>query len=438
MAIAASRATGDRSEEWDGLMALGSLWLSRDYKEAGAYFQDALTLARTLGDPRRIAHSLNRVGNWQLNTGQQPEALLRHNEALAIFQDVGDVEGTAATLDLLGMTSYHLVKPHQEMVYHREAVRLFRELGNRQGAIAGLTLLAASSSSYEWPAPPTDEAELNASIAAGEEALAECQTIEWSAGEAFACNTLAMTYGWNGHYDRAFALTHDGLQIAKEIQHDQWQACMLRVLGYLYLDLLMPEQARLYLVEGMALAKKIGSDFWTVSLSSALASALVALGDVNAAVGLLEPLDERRPLVLTAWHSGYSEVEVALARREYERVVRMTALLGAAAWPDGRPSRFTLHRVEALLGLKRPEEAAQLIEYVLSHADRLPLAMRWRGEVLHGRVLTAHGQRAEATQGVSNRARNYRDAGSIDQRCRPSPDIHEPGDGNATPIETGS
>ena len=43
------------------------------------------------------------------------------------------------------------------MSYHRQAVDLFRELGNRQGAVSSLSLLAVSSTSYDWPAPPSNE-----------------------------------------------------------------------------------------------------------------------------------------------------------------------------------------------------------------------------------------------------------------------------------------
>jgi DNA-binding CsgD family transcriptional regulator len=205
-----------------------------------------------------------------------------------------------------------------------------------------------------------------------------------------------MTYGWNGNYDRAFALTHDGLRIAKEIGHEQWHTCMLRVFGFLYLDLLMPEQARVYLEEGVALAKKVGSDFWQVSLASVLARALVALGDLDAAANLLRPFDANRPLVLTAWHAADAEVEVALARRKYDRALKVAELLEAAAWPDGRPSRFTFHRIEALLGLRRAPEALPLIERLLAVGERLPVAMQWRTEALQGRVQTALGQRSEA------------------------------------------
>jgi DNA-binding CsgD family transcriptional regulator len=76
--------------------------------------------------------------------------------------------------------------------------------------------------------------------------------------------------------------------------------------------------------------------------------------------------------------------------------LHLAELLESAAWPDGRPSRLTLLRVEALLGLNGPGEAGALIEAVFSGATPLPEPLRWRSELLKGRVLVALGRRSEA------------------------------------------
>src|SRR5262249_22546348 len=55
----AACATGDRTAEWQSLLDLGFLWIGRDYAHAGQYLEQALTLARTIGEPSMLAHSLN-------------------------------------------------------------------------------------------------------------------------------------------------------------------------------------------------------------------------------------------------------------------------------------------------------------------------------------------------------------------------------------------
>jgi predicted ATPase len=105
MAAELAGTATDRRGEWRAALDLGLLWAGRDYSQAGAWYQRALDQARALGEPALLAHSLNRVGNWQLNLEQPLEALRLHHEALTIFHDLADQRGAAETLDLLGMTN---------------------------------------------------------------------------------------------------------------------------------------------------------------------------------------------------------------------------------------------------------------------------------------------------------------------------------------------
>ncbi|HET8853840.1 MAG TPA: protein kinase, partial [Ktedonobacteraceae bacterium] len=92
--------------EWQALMDLGFLWTQRDYAQAGTSYQQALALARQMDDPKTLAHSLNRLGNWHVNIEQPREALRYHQEALTLFQQAHESHGLAETYDLLGMASY--------------------------------------------------------------------------------------------------------------------------------------------------------------------------------------------------------------------------------------------------------------------------------------------------------------------------------------------
>src|SRR5206468_6339857 len=104
LGLSAARAAGAARAEWQALLDLGFLWAGRDYARTGDYFQQALALARSGGDPLAVAESLNRLGNWLVNTGQSEAGLQRHFEALEIFNAQGSVAGMAATHDLLGLT----------------------------------------------------------------------------------------------------------------------------------------------------------------------------------------------------------------------------------------------------------------------------------------------------------------------------------------------
>jgi DNA-binding CsgD family transcriptional regulator len=394
----AATESGDRGEEWEALVALGTLWLSRDYGRAGDYFERALALARATDDRRRLAHSLNRAGNWQMNVGDAAGAFMRHREALDIFQELRDTEGMASTLDLLGMTSYHSLRLTEQAGYHRQAVDLFREVGDRQGAISSLTMLAVNSPSYDWPASTPHEAKTVAAVVAGEEALHESRRIGWRAGEAFACYALAMTLGFQGHYDRALPLAREGLGLAEEIAHAQWQVACLRVLGDLEIDLLLPERARSTLERGLALARETKSAFWIAALSASLSRAMIALGETAAAEHLIGRPAVTRPLVLTEWLTGCAQAELALATHDDATVLGLVEVLERSVWPDGRRSRLTLLQVQALLRLSRLEEARSSVDRLVNSLSTGRSPIGWRAQALQGRVLAAQGHRAEAAQ----------------------------------------
>jgi predicted ATPase len=77
-AIHAAHEAGEGEMEWQAAISLGFLWAGRDYERAGSFFREAVRLTETLSDPTLHAHSLNRLGNWLVNTGQVKEGLEAH------------------------------------------------------------------------------------------------------------------------------------------------------------------------------------------------------------------------------------------------------------------------------------------------------------------------------------------------------------------------
>ena len=122
-ALEAAHKAHDGVAEWQSLLDLGSLWAERDYQHTGAYFRRTIERARALADPKLLAHSLNRLGNWHANVEQPLGALRCHQEALAIFQQVQDQHGVAETLDLLGMVGSLSGDPVQSASYYRASRR---------------------------------------------------------------------------------------------------------------------------------------------------------------------------------------------------------------------------------------------------------------------------------------------------------------------------
>src|SRR5690606_11824975 len=103
-ALALAEREGDTPALVDCLLDLGLLWASRDYTPALAAYERAVSLAREVGDPRRLARALSRLGNGHSNTGSFDTALSLLEEALSTYREVDDRRGVAETLDLIGMS----------------------------------------------------------------------------------------------------------------------------------------------------------------------------------------------------------------------------------------------------------------------------------------------------------------------------------------------
>ncbi len=125
--------------EWQSLLDIGFLWVERDYAQAGQWFRRSLDLAQGLADPKLHARSLNRFGNWLVNTGRAEEGLQAHQEALAIFETLQDTQGMAETFDLLGMANGIYGDTVQAVEQYDLAIALLRDLSDQQGLISSLT-----------------------------------------------------------------------------------------------------------------------------------------------------------------------------------------------------------------------------------------------------------------------------------------------------------
>jgi tetratricopeptide (TPR) repeat protein len=125
-----SRAAGDLAGEWQACMDLGSLWTGRDYARSGEYYRQAEDLATRIDDPSFRAKTLNRIGNWLVNTGRPLEGIACHNQALATFEERGDHACAAETHDLLGMANGLYGDLPRSAEHYDRAVEMLRPLGN--------------------------------------------------------------------------------------------------------------------------------------------------------------------------------------------------------------------------------------------------------------------------------------------------------------------
>lgn len=404
-ALDSARAAGDTGAEWQGLLALGFLWLARDYAPAGGYLRQALELASHMEDPVRLAKSLNRLGNWHANMDQPHQAQDLHRQALAIFRDVGDQPGIAQTLDLLAVATFFRGDRRGALAYLEEAATHFRALGDLRGLVSVLaTLGRLRCSSRVFDTLPLAPPRPGQAVGECEEALTIAREIGWRAGEAYVLCGLAACLAAEGDYERTQAAAREGIAIAKEIEHRGWLALAHSSLGTLYLDLLAPQAARWHFDQAYTYAQQVGGQLFIGVTAALLARAYLLGQDPDRALAVVQPLVSEDSSVQTFRQSTLlvASGELSLARGDPTQALRdadhVLAWAKQAGGADVIPRVWKL-RGEALAALGQTDEAEAVLAAAREAArEQGARPLLWQIHVALGDLLKAQGGRDEAEQ----------------------------------------
>jgi DNA-binding CsgD family transcriptional regulator/Tfp pilus assembly protein PilF len=369
-ALDIARTAPDGVTEWQSMMALGFLWAERDYAQAGAWFRRARDLAEDLADPTLQARSLNRLGNWLVNTGRLEEGLQAHRAALGMFEDQHDTLGMAETFDLLGTAHGMHGEKAKAVEQLGQAIALFRTLGDTQGLISSLTMRALQSmpGSSETTLCPLRTREECVQDAA--ESLRLARQIESLAGQAYAETALAHILLSFGEFGPALSHAQEAQRIAAEIEHQQWLVAALYALGNIYLLLLAPTQAMTAVEAGVSLAQELGSTFWLAMLAALQGRIYVLQHNLPAAQATLQAImpREQQPQTMAERQIALVWGELALARREPEMALQIAERLLASVpgQVSGQPAQPIPHLLKlkgkSLLALARLEDAIAVLE----------------------------------------------------------------------------
>jgi DNA-binding CsgD family transcriptional regulator len=404
----AANLAGHGDATWQGLLDLGFLWLARDYARAGAYFRQALDQAERLNDPKRLAHSLNRLGNWHANMDQPRQGLTLHERALAIFREIGDRSGIAETLDLLGVATLVGGNRRQAIAHFEEAVAYFRALNEPRSLASVLATLAhLRCASKVYDTLPGAAPGSQAALREAEEALVVAREIGWRPGEAYACCELGACFGAGGEYGKALASARDGLAIAEEIEHYEWTSIAHSTLSLVYLDLLAAAPALQSCEYAYVQARHSGvrhvvelagaflGEAYRISLQVDRAEAVLAdLIDPDA------PVETLAQAALVAAHA-----DIRLGRADFDGASRFADRLIEWAARTGGPGavpRLLKLRGEALAGLGRADDAEAALRAAAEAArGQEARALLWQIHAARGKLLLAQSRRDEAEDAIA-------------------------------------
>ncbi|HEY3475834.1 MAG TPA: hypothetical protein VGK56_14585, partial [Anaerolineales bacterium] len=342
-ALQIARQQGNGHAEWQTLMDLGAIWRGHDYQRAGEFFRQAEELARRLNQPKLLAHSLNRVGNWFFVTGQTGQALNCHRQALEFFEQEQDEQGMAETYDQLAMATMHHGDQIGSYAAYQHAIRLFRKLDDKEGLLS--TLIGANHTLYDETdyVPAQSRAENQRMI---REAVEIARQLGWASGEAFAEWGLSIGLAMWGMFEEALAHAQTSLRIAKEISHRQRLASAYYALGYIYRLMLQADLAIQNLETGLGLAREHGSAWLIGNTITDLAHAYLLREDTGRARAILDTI-----LLREADHHTRSERRMLWAK-------------GQLLLAEKKPAE-ALHIAEHLLDSKRVPHTTQPIPGLL-------------------------------------------------------------------------
>ncbi len=375
---------GDRWLEWQAWLNLGALWAGRDYARAGECLDYALTLARNLNEPAAVASTLNRLGNWRANTGDDPwQAAPLHEEALAIFEGLHDRHGVATSLGFLGTIHYQGADLTGSVPFFARAVSLFREMDHRPALAEMLSMLATRAGATEVNPITAATADVAGGVRDGEEAVHIARAIGSRGSEVIAGFNLAAVLGERGRYAEALALATHTRQRAEELQYRQWLAAAHGVLGMIHHELLALGTARRLLEESLTVARDVGSWLWVELSSNMLARILIYQGELDQAEALLDGVRPAGAPVrsLGAWRMVHTRALLALAQKEPATALRLLEDLNANGLVRPEAPHQALARGEALAALGRMDEAEAVLLGVHDaavSAELLPLLWRAR------------------------------------------------------------
>ncbi|MFC0616779.1 tetratricopeptide repeat protein [Deinococcus budaensis] len=300
------------------LLASGMMaWRQGDYAGALPQLEEALGLARSSGDRRLVAASLQLLGNLAAHQGRSGDARAAHKEALALRRELGDPRGVADSLFSLGNVALLRGELAEARPLYQQSLTGFQEVGDRASA-------------------------------------------------GFALMNLGVVARFEGNFALARTLTGDALEVARTLGDRLRVANALQSLGLIAADEGDNAEAGHFLEEALALYRACGHRYKAAFVLSELATALRRSGELGRARTLYEEGLRAHRELGDGPGLAFALVGLAQLEREEGRLDRAGDLLreGVPLALDRADGTTAARALEALAALRVaqgwPERGARL------------------------------------------------------------------------------
>ncbi|MCP4664472.1 MAG: tetratricopeptide repeat protein, partial [bacterium] len=196
-----------------------------EVEKAIGYHQEALVIAREIGNRRGEGEDLGNLAGAYSDLGDVEKAIGYYEQAIVIAREIGDRSVETEDLGSLGLAYARLGDVEKAIVYYEQGLVIAREICNRhsEGSILG------NLGVFHYRLGDVEKA-----IGYYEQALIIDREIGDPRGEGMQLNNLGLAYARLGDVEKAIGYHEQGLVIAREIGNRSSEGRGLGTLGLAY------------------------------------------------------------------------------------------------------------------------------------------------------------------------------------------------------------
>lgn len=210
-ALALARELGDKGLGARAIGQIGSLLLQiARFDEALRRLEEALDLARQAGDRASEARFCGSIGVVFHDTGRGADALPWHERQLALARDAGDRMEEASAINNIGNVHRALRHADEARAHHERYLALARELSDRRGEALALGNLGHAAQ---------DRNDMEEARRLHGEQLELSRSIGYRRSEARALGAIAIDAKHLGLFEEAEACYERYIAVSREIDH---------------------------------------------------------------------------------------------------------------------------------------------------------------------------------------------------------------------------
>lgn len=225
-ALALARELGDRQEEGLALDTLGWCYAEIDeLNRAVTYHNEALAIAKDTENLRLQCRALNNLGWAHVGLGDITRGIAFHQEALAIARELGDSYEEGVITRYLARATAEQKEIQQAIDLYETGLMIFRDIGSKRDQ---WSILDSLGDIYK------DQGEILRAIEYYEHGLEVARQDNDLAAQSTALNNLGRAYYAQSDYQRALDFHSQDLELCRKLDNRRREATVFENLGDCY------------------------------------------------------------------------------------------------------------------------------------------------------------------------------------------------------------